>query len=138
MWGILEASQNTLEDISLPFNTDDEESCHRLWRMRFPQLRSLIFGVWLLEEPESLDEFTDFIVAHNETLEHLELGYDAYSGDILSYNGSTHLRADSLPKLRSFSGHAIAVQQMAETRMECLTTTLHRLEVGPGDVDEPK
>ena len=142
MWDILSRSRTTINTLSLPFAETLESPCLRLWNTHFPHLRSLTLGFWDIEaEVESLDvpDFTDFILAHNDTIEELEMEYGEYDRYALQFNESslTRLRPGSLPHLRSFRGNATSFMIMAQARMKCLTTTLRRLVVGPGGVDEP-
>jgi hypothetical protein len=140
MWDILSCSHTTINTLSLPFAETLELPCLRLWNTHFPHLHSLTLSLWDIEaEVESLDvpDFTDFILAHNDTIE-LEMEYGEYDEYALQFNESslTRLRLDSLPHLRSFRGNAMSFMIMAQARMKFLTT-MRRLVVGPGRVEEP-
>jgi hypothetical protein len=142
MWDILSRSRTSIHTLSLPFAETDESPCLRLWNMHFPHLRSLTLGVWDIEAQVELAEapdFTEFILTHNDTIEELDMEYGEYDEYALQFNESalTRLGPDSLPRLRSFRGNASSLKSMAQARMKCLTTTLHRLVVGPGGVDGP-
>jgi len=110
--------------------------------MHFPHLRSLTLGVWNIEAEVLLagaPDFTDFILTHNNTIEELDMEYGEYDDYALQFDESAlaQLGPDSLPHLRSFRGNALSFKIMAKARMKCLTTTLRRLVVGPGGVDDP-
>ena len=76
IWNVLKSSHETLKTIELPNDVSKEETCLRLWRMRFPQLRSLTLGIWHSDVEGSPDGFTEFVVAHGETLEELDLALE--------------------------------------------------------------
>lgn len=141
MWDILSSSRTTIHTLSLPFGVDDEPTCLRLWNMHFPHLRSLTLGIWTVEaEPEVADanDFTDFILVHSDTIEELDMDYGEYDDEYaLEFDNSslTRLRANSLPRLRSFRGNASSFRIMAQAGMICLTTTLRCLVVGPGGIE---
>ncbi|KIM75157.1 hypothetical protein PILCRDRAFT_827586 [Piloderma croceum F 1598] len=142
MWDILSRSRTTIHTLSLPFSHVDESPCLRLWTMHFPHLRSLTLGVWDIEAEvlsANAPDFTDFILTHNNTIEELDMEYGQYDDCALRFDRSalTRLGPDSLPHLRSFRGNASTFMIMAQARMKCLKTTLRRLVVGPGGVDDP-
>jgi len=137
MWSALEASRETLQSLSFPFNVIMAETYLRLWKMRFPCLKSLSLVIWHFDVEGAPVEFTDFIIAHGGTLEELELGYGEYDGYAMDFGGSARkLKTDSLPHLKSFKGHASAFKEMVQARMDSLRL-LRVLEVGPGGVDDP-
>jgi len=103
----------------------------------FPHLRSLHLGVWNIEAEVLLAEapdFTDFISAHINTIEELDMEYGEYGDYALRFDefALTRLGPDLLPHLRSFRGNTLSFMIMAQARMKCLTTTLRRLVIGPG------
>jgi len=75
---------------------------------------------------------TDFILAHNDTIEELDMGYSLRIDIAASFGSAslTRLRADSLPRLHSFRGNTLTLGVMAKARMSCLTTSLRRLVIG--------
>jgi hypothetical protein len=137
MWDLLEASRETLEVLNLPVKMHDPKQYLRLWRMRFPRLRSLGLGIWHCDVQGAPDKFTEFIVAHGDTLEELDLAYGRFDRQVMAFDGSKMLKRDSLPKLKKFRGHTSAFIQMVDTQMDCLGTTLERVEVGTGVTEYP-
>jgi hypothetical protein len=146
MWDILSRSRTTIHTLSLTFDKVNESPCLRLWNMHFPLLRSLTLGIWPIiwdihaemlsaNAPDS----TDFILTHNNTIEELDMEYGEYDDYALRFDESalTRLGPDSFPHLHYFRGNASTFMIMAKARMKCLTTTLRRLVVGPGGVDDP-
>ena len=127
LWKLLSNSTSTLTTLCLPFEVSLEEIQHRFFTMRFPNLRSLILGNWAHDVPLPV-EFHDFILAHSDTLEHLDLDYCNYDEYRLCFEGLSlsHLIPDSLPHLREFRGHAENLLVMAKAQMNC-----------PGGVDTP-
>jgi hypothetical protein len=97
--------------------------------MHFPCLRSLTLSVC---ESDGTD-FIDFILAHNDTIEELEMEYMKYPGYTHAFNdlALTRLGPDSLPHLRSFKGSGFSLVIMVQAGMKCLNTTLQRLVVKP-------
>jgi len=138
LWKLLSNSTSTLTTLCLPFEVSLEEIQHRLFTMRFPNLRSLILGNWAYDVPLPV-EFHDFILAHSDTLELLDLDYCNYDEYRLCFEGLSlsHLGPDSLPHLREFRGHSENLLVMAKAQMNCLKTSLRKLTVGPGGVDTP-
>jgi hypothetical protein len=101
--------------------------------MRFPLLRTLRLGAWRCKSSD-FDVFTDFIVAHDDTLEVLDLAARDQDSDDDSelppgFGTSTHLKATSLPHMTTFKGRLSTFRRMVEMRMECLHTTLQYLEL---------
>jgi hypothetical protein len=137
MWTVLEASSQTLESISLPGFVSEEEVYLRLWKMRFPRLRSLSLGIWHFDVPGAPDKFTEFVVAHGDTLEELDLAYGEYDEYAMDFDDSPFLEKDSLPRLKAFTGITSAFKHMVNTRMNCLQTSLEKLDIGPGGGDMP-
>jgi hypothetical protein len=136
MWSVLEASRETLQFIRLQFETTKEKSYLHLCEMRFPRLRSLILRMrkfdGFFEREVAPDEFKNFIIAHGDTLEELEMASDEYdSKDAWTFNVSAFSENDSLPRLKKFKGHADAFQKMVETRMNSLQSSLERLDIIP-------
>jgi hypothetical protein len=136
MFSALEASRETLRTIRLNFDVlmslVDSSCCQRLWDLRFPRLETVALGVWHFDvRPSSPAAFTQFLVAHGETLVELDLAYSA--ADYFEYSEvfDGNLRPDSLPNLRRFEGHANAFLEMVDSRMECLRM-LQSLKIGPG------
>jgi hypothetical protein len=70
----------------------------------------------------SLDGFADFILAHEDTLEELDLGS-------LVFDRPELLKKDSLPKLKKFTGHHPIFRQMLDASLDCLHNLLGRLEL---------
>jgi hypothetical protein len=140
MWDVLSRSRTTVHTLSFPFPVFENETTLRLYSMRFPHLRSLTLGAWglrLRAAPLGVDDFTDFVLAHNHTLEELDIEYDMNFLYALKFDVSLGLlRADSLPHLRSFRGSASTVTVMIQARMNCLKTTLRKLIVGSETRDE--
>jgi hypothetical protein len=93
--------------------------------MHFPHLRSLTVGLRVPQIPSASNHFTEFVLAHNLTLEDLDMTYPLTFDD--SSPGA--LREGSLPHLRSFEGSASTVTVMIQARLNCLKTTLRRLVV---------
>jgi hypothetical protein len=87
------------------------------------------------EMPSGSNNFTDFVLAHSDTLEELDMEYGQELMYALLFDDSClgFLREDSLPHLRSFRGSASTLTVMIQARMNCLTTTLRKLIVGPGE-----
>jgi len=81
------------------------------------------------------DKFTDFILAHGETLAELNLALGTYCHHLMAFN-SQKLTKDSLPHLRSFKGNIATFRKMVGASMECLRT-LELLDMGPDDDESP-
>jgi hypothetical protein len=136
MWDILSRSRTTVHTLSFPFSVTAKETYLRLYAMRFPHLRSLTLGVWGFHRwqvPSGTDNFTNFVLAHDDMLEELDMEYGQDFLYALEFDDSSLglLREDSLPHLRSFRGCASTLTVMIQARMKCLRTTLHKLIVGP-------
>ena len=119
-----------MQTLDLPMRRAD---CQRLWHMRFPLLRTLCLGAWQCKSSD-FDVFTDFLVAHNDTLEVLDLAardqdFDSDSEPAPGFGTSTHLKATSLPHMTTFRGTLSTFRRMVEVHMECLHTTLQHLEL---------
>jgi hypothetical protein len=125
MWDILSRSETTIDTFSFPSKVTEQATYLQLFGMRFPVLRSLTLGGSLSEIPS--DKFSDFVLAHDHTLEELDMEYVHSSS--LKFDDLS-LREDSLPHLCSFRGGASTLTAMIQARMNCLTNTLRRLIVG--------
>ncbi|KAJ7628085.1 hypothetical protein B0H17DRAFT_1150743, partial [Mycena rosella] len=136
LWSLLSSSASSLTSLSLPFGTDSEAAHHDLFTMRFPRLQSLILGNWSLDI-QTPSDFNSFIIAHSDTLEHLDLGYCNYDEYNLSFADDGTFTPNTLHRLREFRGHTDCVLLMAKSRMTCLASSLTKLTVGPGGVDSP-
>src|ERR1700749_3237210 len=122
----LEASRETLKIIRFGFQEDvSRENYIRIWRMRFPLLHVLA----VTHPSTSLDGTTEFILAHEDKLEELD-----YS---LAFDKPKLLKRDSLPKLKKYKGNIRPFCQMLDARLDCLVTSLERLEISPRSVLSP-
>jgi hypothetical protein len=137
LWHILSCSQRTIRTLSLPFDVYTNNITSSLWEMRFPHLISFALGAWQvdLDEPTpplGENDFVDFILAHGDTIEELDLEYDGYDeGEhLLDEDSWLRFRPSSLPHLRSLRGTTSALMTMANARVNSLRTTLRRLTVG--------
>jgi hypothetical protein len=121
----------TIHTISLPFNFHNSD---HLWCMRFPHLRSLTLGFWPTDDLTDKCDFLDFILAHSNTIEVLDLEYDGCDDDDYMFDEFSweRLQTTSLPHLHSLRGHPSTLESFALARLNCLSTTLRRLAVGPG------
>jgi hypothetical protein len=102
--------------------------------MRFPHLRSFSLGLWQHAFQQAESDFLDFILAHSDTIQVLDLEYDGYDEDESMFERSswTRLQPCSLPRLHSLRGHMSTIDTFVHARLDCLRTTLRRLAVGPG------
>ncbi|KAJ6536728.1 hypothetical protein DFH09DRAFT_1401268 [Mycena vulgaris] len=133
LWGLLSSCASSLTALS---RSSSEREQHNLFSRRFPHLRSLILGNWAFDV-ETIPEFNTFIIAHSDTLEHLDLKYDNYDKYYMSFVDNGAFTPNSLHRLREFRGNTKCVRLMAKSRMKCLTNSLTKLTVGPGGVDGP-
>ncbi|KAJ6561488.1 hypothetical protein DFH09DRAFT_1364434 [Mycena vulgaris] len=129
LWGLLSSSVSSLTTLSLLGESSSEREQNDLFSRRFPQLRSLILGNWALDV-ETIPEFNSFIIAHSDTLEHLDLDYGHWAENCLSFVDNGTLTPNSLHRLREFRGNTECVRMMAESRMTCLANSLTKLTVG--------
>ncbi|KAJ6536749.1 hypothetical protein DFH09DRAFT_93152 [Mycena vulgaris] len=136
LWGLLSSCASSLTALSLLGGSSSEREQHDLFSRRFPHLRSLILGNWALGV-ETIPEFNTFIIAHSDTLEHLDLEVGIYSGFHMSFVDNGAFTPDSLYHLREFRGNTECVRLMAKSRMKCLTNSLTKLTGGPGVADDP-
>jgi hypothetical protein len=135
LWHILSRSLTTIHTLSLPFDlcTDNKDN---LWKMRFPNLRSFTLGFWQNVDTPADTDFFDFINAHSNTIELLDLeydGYDNYDDYVWMFDDDSWLRLhkDSLPHLHSLRGHPSTLVSLTHSRLQSLSTTLRRLAIGP-------
>jgi hypothetical protein len=128
LWNILSCSRTMIHTLLLPFPLD-HRSCHCLWNMHFPCLRSLSLSAC---ETEGTD-FIDFILTHNDTIEKLEIGSKESGRYPLNFNdlSLTRLGLDSLPHLHLFKGSTSSIKIMAQAGMICLQNTLQYLAIEP-------
>src|ERR1700742_4851544 len=94
LWSVLEASRETLESI----DTDLIKEIHyrQFWRMRFPRLRVLALQEWHFDVdiPGKPHDFIVFLLAHNNTLEEIDLEYGMYDQYTMPFkSGSEKLTA---------------------------------------------
>ncbi|KAJ6536707.1 hypothetical protein DFH09DRAFT_1324454 [Mycena vulgaris] len=136
LWGLLSNWASSLTTLSLLARSSSEREQHNLFSRRFPHLRSLILGNWVFDV-ETIPEFNTFIIAHSDTLEHLDLEYGNYDEYYMSFVDNDALTPNSLHRLREFRGNTECGRLMAKSRMKCLTNSLTKLTVGPGGVDGP-
>ncbi|KAJ6536730.1 hypothetical protein DFH09DRAFT_1283724 [Mycena vulgaris] len=136
LWGLLSSCASSLTTLSLLIGSSSEREQHDLFGRRFPHLRSLILGNWAFDV-ETIPEFNTFIIAHSDTLEHLDLEYGNYDEYYMSFVDNDALTPNSLHRLHEFRGNTECVRLMAKSRMKCLTNSLTKLTVGPGGVDDP-
>jgi hypothetical protein len=111
-----------------------------LFTMRFPCLRSLTLDT-LDEGIHSPLGFHDFLLVHNQALEHLDLGYTSrrqVDPAALVFSADAVFEPHCLPSLRVFRGHYRNVETMAGARMQCLTGSLTKLTIGLGRVEDSK
>jgi hypothetical protein len=140
---ILLASRETLQSIRLIIGHHYLKAYQQLWKMHFPHLKSLDLVLF-----SSIPiQMTEFILAHNDTLETLSTGYptgvlgtSARGSNFATIEDSSiHLTSSSLPKLKSFSGPISDFCHMVTARMKCIGNTLQELRVapsGPGEIPE--
>ena len=111
--------------------------------MRFPNLRAITFtssltGILWTPGDSAMQRarFTDFIQTH-DAIEQLQLLSTPFYRT--STDNAPGFYANSLPRLRTFSGHPGTFRDMAVARMQSLTTTLLILNIdydGPTDALE--
>jgi hypothetical protein len=111
--------------------------------MRFPNLRAITFTPSLTgiqrtpgDSAVQRERFTKFIQTH-DAIEQLQLIATPFYRT--STDNTPGFHANSLPRLRTFSGHPGTFRDMAAARMQSLTTTLLILKIvhdGPTDALE--
>jgi hypothetical protein len=106
-----------------------------LWSLHFPRLRSFTLVLLECEVPPEENELLDFILVHSNTIEVLDLGY---GGNLYMFDGFpwVRLQTTSLPHLHSLRGHPSTLSFFAHARLNCLSTSLRRLAVGPGGASD--
>ncbi|KAJ7696734.1 hypothetical protein B0H17DRAFT_1052851 [Mycena rosella] len=127
---LLSMSTSSLTSLSL-WVTYIGDWSDEVFAMRFPLLRSLTIDIWD-EGMHTPSGFDDFLLAHHENLEHLDMGHTPCAAVLPAalIFGADLLRPNLLPNLRSFKGHCQNVEMMAQAGMRCLTDTLTKLGVG--------
>ncbi|KAF7360548.1 WD-REPEATS-REGION domain-containing protein [Mycena venus] len=134
---LLSGSVSTLTSLSISAMYIDPDLAMQFLDLRFPLLRSLTFGTWS-EEMHSLEGFHHFLLAHNQTLEHLEMGYTSrreVNPTAFLFDGDDDLPRCCLPNLRVFKGHCRNVKTVANASMRA---SLTKLTIGVSRVEEPK
>ncbi|KAJ6631512.1 hypothetical protein B0H10DRAFT_498200 [Mycena sp. CBHHK59/15] len=126
---LLSSSLSTLTALYMSGGTHDNSLMLELFTLRFPLLRSLALDTWELEM-HSPRGFSDFLLAHNHNLEHLDMEYSREDDTALVFDESI-LIPDFLPALRQFRGHTRNIEMMANAGMVCLAN-LTTLSVGTG------
>jgi hypothetical protein len=127
LWNTLSVSLNTIHTLSLLFDT---RRCFHLYTLHFPHLCCLSLGWGYVPPPPEEKNLLDFIIAHSDTIEKLELSHslDINVGFPLDSSLSFR-RADMLPRLHTFCGSMMTFEAMAQARLESLKMTLRRLQV---------
>ncbi|KAJ7033432.1 hypothetical protein C8F04DRAFT_1260948 [Mycena alexandri] len=137
---LLANSASTLTALSLSVMYIGSEWTSELFDMRFPLLQSLTLGTWE-EEMHTPEGLHAFLLAHNTSLEHLDMGYTSrrrIHTAALIFNEDDALPVHFLPHLKSFNGHCKTVQAMAQAGMQSLTGSLATLTIGVCNIQDPK
>ncbi|KAJ7744698.1 hypothetical protein B0H16DRAFT_989137 [Mycena metata] len=137
---LLASSASTLTALSLSVMYIGSEWTSELFDMRFPLLESLTLGT-CDEEMHTPEGFRAFLLAHNASLQHLDMGYTPrreINPAALIFDEDEIIPAHFLPNLKSFSGHCKTVQRMAEAGVQSLTRPLATLTIGVCLVENPK
>jgi hypothetical protein len=127
---ILKTSLKTLQSINFINLTT---AFPQFYKLRFPCLRSLCTRIEKWSHP--IADFTNFIVAHSGTLEHLNLfhrdliiGGDGVYDPIFSQSRTPTPSCPVLSQLNSFTGPTYILEEMMEKRMDCFKS-LRRISI---------
>src|SRR5262245_61988526 len=81
LWQLLSRSLTTLNTLSLSTHLFEDYGNDHLWRMYFPHLRSFTLAFSDYEAFSGEKDALDFILAHSNTIEVLDLEYVGYDDD---------------------------------------------------------
>jgi hypothetical protein len=106
--------------------------------MQFPHLRSLTVGFCQLSDVPHEITFIDFLLEHSDTIEELDLEYDGYKDEVFMFDQETWICFEPtfLRHLHSLRGQPLVLENFGYARMDCLKTTLRRLAIGPGEMED--
>jgi hypothetical protein len=142
LFDILKASADTLKSISITFNhvSGYELPAEPIWKMNFPQIRSLSLKHWEGDEgPGATIGFWKFLTLH-PSLESLEITPNDFDSVPTAPDPDMEkdLPRPFLPNLRTFKGEGKVFLQLINMQPACLSTTLRCLELFTGSQNPVK